>query len=315
MKWLIGSAAMFVGAMVGLILVATAALSGSALGSQGDFPINVKVGDIPPAYLALYQQAAVATGIDWAILAAIGEVETQHGRAQGSSCAVSTKGARGPMQFMPATWANYGAGGDICDPVDAIPAAARYLVASGAPRDYHAAIFAYNHSEVYYQDVTSVAQRYRREAGSFGASVDVPLSGGGWLAQVPGTSFQCDRRIVPDVVLILERYHAQLTACYAPTGHEPTGEHPLGLAVDLVPAPPSSWVMIDQMVHDLGWRESCASSGCADQTHTVFRFIGWNGYSGHGDPAHAGANAHAHLSWSWKGDRGPPATSVKVMTG
>jgi soluble lytic murein transglycosylase-like protein len=162
MKWLLASAAMFVGMMLGLIMIATAALSGSALGSQGYFPINVKVGDIPPAYLALYRQAAVATGIDWAILAAIGEVETQHGRAQGSSCAVSTKGARGPMQFMPATWANYGAGGDICDPVDAIPAAARYLVASGAPRDYHAAILSYNHSEVYYQDVTSVAQRYRR---------------------------------------------------------------------------------------------------------------------------------------------------------
>jgi len=27
------------------------------------------------------------------------------------------------------------------------------------------------------------------------------------------------------------------------------------------------------------------------------RFIGYNGYPGHGDPAHAGANAHIHFSW------------------
>jgi hypothetical protein len=27
------------------------------------------------------------------------------------------------------------------------------------------------------------------------------------------------------------------------------------------------------------------------------RFIGYNGYPGHGDPSHAGANAHIHFSW------------------
>ena len=36
------------------------------------------------------------------------------------------------MQFMPATWAAYGLGGDVHDPHDAILGAANYLAASGA---------------------------------------------------------------------------------------------------------------------------------------------------------------------------------------
>jgi hypothetical protein len=28
-----------------------------------------------------------------------------------------------------------------------------------------------------------------------------------------------------------------------------------------------------------------------------FRVILYNGYPGHGDPAHVGANAHIHFSW------------------
>jgi hypothetical protein len=28
-----------------------------------------------------------------------------------------------------------------------------------------------------------------------------------------------------------------------------------------------------------------------------FRFVGYNGYPGHGDPAHCDCNAHLHLSW------------------
>lgn len=307
--------ALAIAAYMGFMIMGfSAALSGSsALASQPTSAMHV--GDIPPSYFALYRDAATASGLDWTILAAIGSVETDHGRIQGGACAISSAGARGPMQFMPGTWASYGGGGDICSPADAIPAAARYLKASGAPGDYHAAILSYNHSESYYAAVMGKAIAYRDaapvvESGKVDAG---PIEGGSWLATVPGAGIQCDRRIVPNVVTILARYHAHLTACYAPTGHASDGEHPLGLAVDLVPQPPSTWAQMERLARDSGWRESCAISGCAGQTGTAFRFVGWNGYAGHGDPAHAGANAHLHLSWDWSGDHGPPAASVKLV--
>src|SRR5262245_52941533 len=49
------------------------------LGGAG--PSAIARADIPPRYLALYQQAAARYGIDPWILAAIGSVETDHGRS------------------------------------------------------------------------------------------------------------------------------------------------------------------------------------------------------------------------------------------
>lgn len=304
--WAAVFAAVYVMAMV-------FALSAAIGGQQPTFKAPSAVSDIPQAYLQLYVSAARASGIDWAILAAIGSVETDHGRIQGGRCATSRAGARGPMQFMPGTWSRYGNGGDICDPRDAIPAAARYLVASGAPGDYHRAILAYNHVEWYVARVMSKAEEYRAMAvapESPGQGQSGPVSGT-WLVSIPGTSEQCDARIVANVLMILDRFHAQLTACYAPTGHESSGEHPLGLAVDLVPRPPASWSAMAELARWAGWREACASTGCASQTHTAFRFVGWNGYPGHGDPAHAGSNAHLHLSWNH--GPGVPAKWVSLV--
>ena len=64
------------------------------------------------------------------------------------------------MQILPSTWQTYGDGGNIMDPADAIPAAARILAASGAPGNLQQAIFAYNHSGSYVQLVLSWAARY-----------------------------------------------------------------------------------------------------------------------------------------------------------
>ncbi|GAA4628755.1 hypothetical protein GCM10023196_046440 [Actinoallomurus vinaceus] len=122
----------------------------------------------PGTYLALYQQSAgVCPGLSWTVLAAIGQIESDHGRNAGPSSA----GALGPMQFMPATWRIYGVDGDgdgkadIMDPYDAVPAAAKYLCASGAGRGgsglYHA-VFAYNHSPAYVNNVLSLARAYAR---------------------------------------------------------------------------------------------------------------------------------------------------------
>ena len=147
--------------------------------------------DIPPEYMAFYRAAAEEAGIDWAVLAAIGKIESDHGRspAPGVRSGQNRHGCcAGPMQFFTnkrmaggrTTWDAYGrdANGDgridVYDPADAIPAAARYLVANGAPQNYDRALFAYNHAGWYVERVKAQAARYR----------DALTGGGGGLAAV-----------------------------------------------------------------------------------------------------------------------------------
>jgi len=185
---LLAALAAFVAAVAAVIVVvvlvimsAAAALSNSSCASPapgGDpgaipsgftQPSEEALSDIPGDYLELYRSAARGAGIDWAVLAAIGKVETDHGR-YGGTCATSSAGANGPMQFMPATWSQYGVDGDgdgrkdVCDPADAVPAAAGYLVANGAPENYYNAIYAYNHADWYVEDVLNQADVYRSAA-------------------------------------------------------------------------------------------------------------------------------------------------------
>ncbi len=124
---------------------------------------------VPDRYLRLYRDAAERYGLDWAIVAAIGETESDHGRAllPGVSSGRNAAGAAGPAQFVSTTWRRFGldanADGraDVYDPADAIPAMARYLHASGAPRDWHRALRAYNDSDAYVDRVLNTAARYR----------------------------------------------------------------------------------------------------------------------------------------------------------
>jgi hypothetical protein len=120
------------------------------------------------SYLDLYKQAATTCpGLSWAVLAAIGQIESDHGRNAGPSSA----GALGPMQFMPATWKAYGVDGDgdgkadIMNPYDAVPGAAKYLCANGAGgggQHLYNAIFRYNHADWYVQKVLNLAKAYAR---------------------------------------------------------------------------------------------------------------------------------------------------------
>jgi hypothetical protein len=115
---------------------------------------------VPPFLLPIYQAAGIQYGVRWEILAAINEIETDYGR----NLNVSSAGALGWMQFMPATWRAYGVdanGDDKADPynpVDAIFAAARYLRAAGADTDIRTAVFAYNHATWYVDSVLLRAQ-------------------------------------------------------------------------------------------------------------------------------------------------------------
>jgi Transglycosylase SLT domain/Peptidase family M23 len=115
---------------------------------------------IPPFLLPIYQAAGTEYGVRWELLAAINEIETDYGR----NLNVSSAGAQGWMQFMPATWKDYGVDGnkdgyaDPDNPVDAIFAAARYLKAAGADKDIRGAVFAYNHADWYVDSVLLRAQ-------------------------------------------------------------------------------------------------------------------------------------------------------------
>jgi membrane-bound lytic murein transglycosylase B len=123
---------------------------------------------LPPSgqYLSLYQAASTTCpGLPWTVLAAIGQVESGHGRNPSTSSA----GAMGPMQFMPPTFAAYAVDGDhdgvasIMDPADAIYTAAHYLCANGAGRSAGAlsgAILHYNHAIWYVEMVEKLANMY-----------------------------------------------------------------------------------------------------------------------------------------------------------
>lgn len=142
---------------------------------------------IPEDYIPIYKEAAEAYGIPWTLLAAHHRIET---RFSTMDPLLSPVGAEGHMQFMPCTFVGWtypgcsglgkgdipekektnpaiikkyggygvdGNGDGIADPFDiedAIFSAANYLSKSGAADgNLEKAIFNYNHSEKYVQDV------------------------------------------------------------------------------------------------------------------------------------------------------------------
>ena len=126
----------------------------------------------PANYLNLFKASAAkyCAGMSWTVLAAIGQIESGDGANDGPSSA----GARGPMQFMPGTWAEWGIDGfgppgppDIMNPLDAVPSAARMLCAAGAgnPATLPQAIFAYNHAGWYVAEVLALASEYAKSSG------------------------------------------------------------------------------------------------------------------------------------------------------
>ncbi|WP_169806935.1 C40 family peptidase [Actinomadura macra] len=128
--------------------------------------------DIPPTYLRWYLDAAqTCHDLPWNVLAAIGKVESDHGRSTtpGIHFGQNSAGAGGPMQFLASTWTAYGVDGDDdgrtdrYNPADAIYGAAHYLCANGAGKGgkhLYLAIWQYNHADWYVRKVLAQAARY-----------------------------------------------------------------------------------------------------------------------------------------------------------
>lgn len=112
--------------------------------------------------MSYYKAAEAEFGVNWSYLASIHLIETRMGRIRG----LSTAGAQGPMQFMPATWAAYGTG-DINSNKDSIRAAARYLKAMGYHTNLDLAIWRYNHSYKYVRAVKAYADVMRADPSTY----------------------------------------------------------------------------------------------------------------------------------------------------
>ena len=158
---------------------------------------------IPANYLALYQRAALTCpGLDWTLLAAIGKVESDHGRSNlpGVHSGANSAGAQGPMQMLPTTFAGYDHPVDA-DPLptetggskppspynatDAIYAAARHLCSHGVADDVNSAVITYNCGNSgpacqvaaagYAADVMASAASYRTLDDQPGAAADTAM--------------------------------------------------------------------------------------------------------------------------------------------
>jgi len=143
-----------------------------ASGATQQCGVLANAGDeIPADYVPWLQRAASRYHLGqrgFAIIAAIHKLESDFGRSplEGVRSGTNAAGAAGPGQFLASTWATYGVNaegsghGDIYSIPDSVFATANYLHASGAPGNWPAAIFAYNHAEWYVTEVLETARGF-----------------------------------------------------------------------------------------------------------------------------------------------------------
>lgn len=129
-------------------------------------------------------------------------------------------------------------------------------------------------------------------------------TGGGRFVDVPGfPGERIDRRLLNDLRLLKRRYKIYLTDGYSTDPvHSANGEHPIGLAADIVPntAAGGTWRDITRLAK--------RAEPVQNQPIAPFRWVGYNGDANHG------RGHHLHLSWNHSETSfGRPARSVYTL--
>jgi hypothetical protein len=154
-----------IAALVALVMAVAAFGGAEAGGCEGSEEVGALSSEVPAKLVPLYEEAAAKYHLGArgpSVLAAINFVETSFG----TNMATSSAGAEGWMAFLPSTFAEWGVDGngdgvkDIFDAADAIFSAANYLHDSGAPGNWHDAVFAYNHAEWYVEKILRYATQF-----------------------------------------------------------------------------------------------------------------------------------------------------------
>lgn len=111
---------------------------------------------------------------------------------------------------------------------------------------------------------------------------------GGKFVPIPGfPGEKIDRRLLPDIRWMKRRFDIFITDGYSRDPvHAEAGEHPIGLATDIVPnvAKGGTWNEIGELAH--------LAEPQQNEPIMPWRWVGWNGDGGHG------RGNHLHLSWS-----------------
>ncbi|MDX6587378.1 MAG: hypothetical protein QOI31_1851 [Solirubrobacterales bacterium] len=126
-------------------------------------------------------------------------------------------------------------------------------------------------------------------------------TGGGKFVDIPGfPGEKIDRRLLNDIKYLRRKYQIFITDGYSnDPAHSANGEHPIGLALDIVPdfAAGGDWNDIDRLA---AWAEPSQN-----QPRSPFRWVGYNGDAGHG------RGHHLHLSYSHSTTKpGKPANTM-----
>jgi hypothetical protein len=116
-------------------------------------------------------------------------------------------------------------------------------------------------------------------------------TGGGKIVDIPGfPGERIDRRLLRDIKFLRRKYEVFITDGYSTDPvHSSNGEHPRGVALDIVPnfAAGGDWNDIDRLAR---WAEPSQN-----QPRSPYRWVGYNG------DAHHGRGHHLHLSYSHSG--------------